>query len=299
MKFKIGKSYLEASARQRVNYILDPGSFKEILPPNMKKISPHLHMFNIPVEFDDGVVIGEGTLDGKPVSILAQEGKFMGGAFGEVHSAKIAGLLKRSLQTKPSAVICLWDSGGVRLQEANAGEIGVTEIIRSILDLRAANIPVIGVIGGTCGCFGGAGIISSCCDILVCSEEARIGVSGPEVIETTMGVDAFDSRDKALVWRTTGGKNRYLFGFVKELVANTPDAFRSAITKAIPQAHGISLQDIEAKHALLKKRIEDFSGAHDALDIWKQMGFKHPEQISGMEIEELISESKQLAGGTK
>ena len=299
MTVTIGKSYLEASARQRIKAILDPGTFREILPPNQKRCSPHLGMFNVPLEFDDGVVIGEGMLDGKPVSILAQEGKFMGGAFGEVHSAKITGLLKRSLRTKPAAVVCLWDSGGVRLQEANAGEIGVTEIIRAIFDLRAARIPVIGAVGGTCGCFGGAGIISGCCDVLLSSEEARIGVSGPEVIETTMGVDAFDSRDKALVWRTTGGKNRYLFDFVKTLVENTPDAFRKGIIAEISQPSGLSLEQIEAKHVALKKRLEDYSGMHDAVEIWAKMGFKNPERIPGMDVDELVREAKQLAGGVK
>ncbi len=297
MKLKIGKSYYEATARQRIACILDNGTFKEILPPQEKKISPHLEMFNIPVAFDDGVVVGEGQIDGKPVSILAQEGKFMGGAFGEVHSAKITGLLKRSLRTKPAAVVCLWDSGGVRLQEANAGEIGVTEIIRSIFDLRAVNIPVIGVVGGSCGCFGGAGIISACCDVLLCSEEARIGVSGPEVIETTMGVDAFDSRDKALVWRTTGGKNRYLFGFVKTLVENTPDAFRAEIIKEMKEPCGLALEQIEQKHAALKKRLEDFSGLGDALEIWAKMGFEKPEEIPGMSEKELAEEFKRVSGG--
>jgi malonate decarboxylase beta subunit len=299
MKLEIGKSYYEASARQRINYILDKGTFKEILPPHEKKISPHLEMFNIPVAFDDGVAIGEGKIDGKPVSILAQEGKFMGGAFGEVHSSKIIGILRRSLKTKPDAVICLWDSGGVRLQEANAGEIGVTEIIRAIFDLRAEKIPVIGVVGGSCGCFGGAGIISACCDVLIASEEGRIGVSGPEVIETTMGVDAFDSRDKALVWRTTGAKNRYIFGFVKTLVENNPDAFRAEIIQRMNETFGIDLEKIEEKQKLLQKRVDDFSELGDALEIWDKMGFEKPEDIPAMSAKELAENLKKISGGAK
>jgi malonate decarboxylase beta subunit len=299
MKLEIGKSYYEASARQRINYILDKGTFKEILPPHEKKISPHLEMFNIPVAFDDGVAIGEGKIDGKPVSILAQEGKLMGGAFGEVHSSKIIGILRRSLKTKPDAVICLWDSGGVRLQEANAGEIGVTEIIRAIFDLRAEKIPVIGVVGGSCGCFGGAGIISACCDVLIASEEGRIGVSGPEVIETTMGVDAFDSRDKALVWRTTGAKNRYIFGFVKTLVENNPDAFRAEIIQRMNETFGIDLEKIEEKQKLLQKRVDDFSELGDALEIWDKMGFEKPEDIPAMSAKELAENLKKISGGAK
>ncbi len=167
MKLTPRISFYEATARQRVAGILDPGSFREILPPTEQRISPHLGMFGAPVAFDDGAVVGEGTLDGKEVYIFAQEGKFRGGSLGEVHAAKITGLLRRAAARKPAAVIGLFDSGGVRLEEANAGEIGSTEIMRSILEAQRAGVPVIGLLGGSCGCFGGSGITSSCCDALV------------------------------------------------------------------------------------------------------------------------------------
>jgi malonate decarboxylase beta subunit len=94
----------------------------------------------------------------------------------------------------------------VRLQEANAGLIAVSEVMRAILSARAAGVAVLGAIGGRYGCFGGMGIAARCCDALVMSEEGRLGLSGPEVIETARGVEEFDSRDRALVWRTVGGK---------------------------------------------------------------------------------------------
>ncbi|QSH42538.1 biotin-independent malonate decarboxylase subunit beta [Lentisphaerota bacterium] len=285
-------SYLEAAARQRIGYIADKGSFRELATAAEKHVSPHLEMFNIPVSFGDGVIIGEAEINGKPVSILAQEGKFMGGAIGEVHSARIIGLLRRSLKTRPKAVICLWDSGGVRLQEANAGEIGVTEIMGAVFDLRAAGIPVIAAVGGSCGCFGGAGIITGCCDYIIASEEARIGVSGPEVIETTMGVDAFDSRDRGLVWRTTGGKNRFLFSFVNELVENSPEAFRQAIAGALDLKMGITLEKLQAKQQELIDRMELFGKMSNAFDIWKAMGFDSPETIPQMTATELQSTLK-------
>jgi len=132
MKKQIARNYLEATARQRISDFLDQDSFREICLPTEGLSSPHLHYFSIPRSFDDGVVVGEGLLGGFKVALIAQEGRFVGGAIGEVHSAKIVGLLRRSLRTKPDALIFLFDSGGVRLQEANAGEIGVAEIIRAI-----------------------------------------------------------------------------------------------------------------------------------------------------------------------
>ena len=136
----------------------------------------------------------------------------MGGAVGEVHGAKLVGLLKRAIQDRVDGVLLLLETGGVRLHEANAGLIAVSEVMRAVLDTRAANIPIIVLVGGSNGCFGGMGIVACCANALLMSEEARLAMSGPEVIETTHGVEEFDSRDRALVWRTTGGKHRYMLG---------------------------------------------------------------------------------------
>ena len=110
----------------------------------------------------------------------------------------------------PAAVLLLAESGGVRLHEANAGLIAVSEVMRALLDVRAAGIPVIVLIGGANGCFGGMGIVARCADHIVMSDIGRLAMSGPEVIEASHGVEEFDSRDRALVWRTTGGKHRWL-----------------------------------------------------------------------------------------
>lgn len=288
MKLPPHVSFYEASARQRVAGLLDPGSFREILPPTEKRSSPHLGMFDAPVAFDDGAVIGEGTLDGKLVYIFAQEGKFRGGSLGEVHAAKITGLLLRAAAKKPQAVIGLFDSGGVRLEEANAGEIGSTEIMRAIFEAQRAGVPVIGLLGGSCGCFGGAGITSCCSDSLVASEEARLSVSGPEVIETVMGVDAFDSRDRALVWRTTGGKNRFLFGKVVTLVDDHIPAFRAAAAALVKPSEPLSVEDLRAERDRLARRISEYGSCTDAKQVWQKMGLA-ADRVSAMTAAELTA----------
>ncbi|MCX6983332.1 MAG: biotin-independent malonate decarboxylase subunit beta [Lentisphaerae bacterium] len=296
MRLKTVKNYFESTARQRITGILDAGSFREFCPPPERIISPHLKHFNIPAAFDDGVIVGEGRLDGRSVAVAVQEGRFMGGAIGEVHSAKIIGILRRCLKTEPEAMLFLFDSGGVRLQEANAGEIGVAEIIRALLDVRAAGVPVVGTVGGSCGCFGGAGIINGCCDFIIVSEEGRIGVSGPEVIETNMGVEVFDSRDRALVWRTFGGKNRYLQGAVRDIVENSIGDFRVALIKTIALKSEYSLKEMAGEHKMLEDRAERFAGCYDGREIWRKMGFKEPEKIPDISIAELKSMRKKLGG---
>jgi malonate decarboxylase beta subunit len=222
-------SYLECSARERLAYLLDAGSFQEWLGPAQRLTSPHLAQLGVPSAFDDGVVIGRGAIGGQPVMVAAQEGAFMGGGVGEVHGAKLTGLLRRAQRDRPAAVLLLAESGGVRLHEANAGLIAVSEVMRALLDTRAAGIPVIVLIGGANGCFGGMGIVARCADHIVMSDVGRMAMSGPEVIEASHGVEEFDSRDRALMWRTTGGKHRYLTGDCDQLVEDDVQAFRSGL----------------------------------------------------------------------
>ena len=154
------KSWFEATARERVSGLVDEKSFTEFLRPEISSPSQHLAALDLAGAFDDGVVIGSASLNGKKVYVAAQEGQFMGGAVGETHGAKIVGLLKKAIREKPDAVILLVDSGGVRLHEANAGLIAISELMRAVLDTRAAGIPVVALVGGTCGAFGGMGIVT-------------------------------------------------------------------------------------------------------------------------------------------
>jgi len=275
MTTSIAISYAECSARERLARLLDAGSFHEWLPPSERVTSPHLAQLGVPSAFDDGVAIGRATLAGRRVFVAAQEGEFMGGGVGEVHGAKLVGLLQRALHDKPDAVLLLAESGGVRLHEANAGLIAVSEVMRALLDVRAAGIPVIVLIGGANGCFGGMGIVARCADWVVMSDMGRLAMSGPEVIEASHGVDEFDARDRALVWRTTGGKHRWISGDCDALVEDDVAAFRAAAIAALDASAPVTLQRLEAEHALLTTRLGLLPGTvdgDDAMALWTQLG---------------------------
>jgi len=278
-------SWYEATARQRVVALADPGSVREFLPPTERRMSPHLPLFDLPRAFDDGIMVGAATLDGAPVLMAAQEGRFMGGAFGEIHGAKLVGLLRAALDLKPKAVLILFDTGGVRLQEANAGETAIAETMRAIVDVRAAGIPVIGLIGGRAGCYGGGGLIAGTCSRLAVSEGGRISVSGPEVIETNKGAEEFDSRDRALVWRTMGGKHRRLTGGADAFCADTVSAFRQAALDLIGRAPAFDLDTLEAEQARLEDRIARFGDCRDATDVWRRLGVNDPEAVPAMDTD--------------
>jgi len=278
-------SWFQATARQRVEGLLDPNSFTEFLPPSERVRSPHLQLFDLPSAFDDGVVIGRGALDGKPVLVAAQEGQFMGGTFAEVSGAKLVGLLRATRDHKelPQTVLLLLDSGGVRLQEANAGELAVAELMRAIVQARCAGVAVIALVGGKAGAFGGAGLTTATCSRVIISEQGRIGVSGPEVIETNKGLEEFDSQDKALVWSTDGGKNRRLIGGADAFAEDSMQGFRAATKSLMAKAPAFNLETMQAEHERLAARQERLGACDDAVSMWRVLGIKEPEAIRDMD----------------
>lgn len=282
-------SFAECTARERLALLLDAASFHEWLPPSARVTSPHLAQLGVPSAFDDGVAIGRARLDGNSVFVAAQEGAFMGGGVGEVHGAKLVGLLQRALRERPAAVLLLAESGGVRLHEANAGLIAVSEVMRALLDVRAAGIPVIVLIGGANGCFGGMGIVARCADHIVMSDVGRLAMSGPEVIEASHGVEEFDSRDRALVWRTTGGKHRWLTGDCDALVEDDVAAFRAAAIAALGKSVPLTLATLEAEHALLGRRQqalpEGDGGDDQSALLWQALGVADAAQVPELSVD--------------
>jgi malonate decarboxylase beta subunit len=296
-------SYLEANARQRMQRMLDAGSFTEFLPPAQRVVSPHLAQLDTPFSFDDGVVVGRGTLNGRTVMAASQEGGFMGGAVGEVHGAKLVGLLKRAIAEQCDGVILMLETGGVRLHEANAGLIAVSEVMRAVLDARAANVPVIVLIGGANGCFGGMGIVACCANAIVMSEEGRLAMSGPEVIETTYGVEEFDASDRALVWRTSGGKHRYLLGDCDAIVADEMTAFRDAATEALTRCKQtpteVTLEALEREHAMLDRRLTTFGDLSEPMEIWSALGIVDPARLPMLDALAFTQQTSAFRAGER
>ena len=211
----------------------------------------------------------------------------MGGGVGEVHGAKLVGLFQRALRQRPAAVLVLAESGGVRLHEANAGLIAVSEVMRALLATRSAGIPTLMLIGGANGCFGGMGLVARCADHVLMSDAARLSMSGPEVIESSHGVEEFDAKDRAGVWRTTGGKHRYLTGDCDELVDDNIGAFREAALHRLGQSRPVTLEALEQEHALLAARLAEHGDCADAVDIWRRLGIADAPSVVNLDAAEL------------
>jgi malonate decarboxylase beta subunit len=226
------ESFSELNARERATCLLDANTFREILGPFSRYESPHLEPQGIVPQSDDGVVVGRGQIRGHEAVVLSMVCAFQGGSIGEVNGAKIAAALEFALRDArkglPIFPVLIFDTGGIRLHEANLGILAISEIHSAIVALREV-VPVIGIIGGRVGCFGGMGIAAGLCSVLIGSEIGRLGLNGPEVIEQEAGLDEFDSKDRPLIWSTMGCRRRFEVQQIDTLVDDAVDAVVAAV----------------------------------------------------------------------
>jgi len=255
-RFLARSSFIEISARERARAILDDGSFRELLGPFDRLKSPWLPLQGIVAQADDGVVLARGTLDGKPALVAAIESVYQGGSMGEVSGAKIAGALELALrdceQGRPILPVLLLETGGVRLQEANLGLAVIAEIHAAIVALRR-HVPVVGVIAGMVGCFGGMSLAAALCSRLIVTRQARLGMNGPEVIEQEAGIGEIDASDRALIWSLIGGEQRDATGLADDLQEDDAAAIAAAVRAAFAQ--GLPQQERSAQVELYLKRL--------------------------------------------
>lgn len=253
-------SFIELDARERAKALLDEGTADELCGPFDRIESPWLEPQGVVPQADDGVVVVKGLLDGRRVVVIGIEQAFQGGGIGEVSGAKIAAALSLAARDSragtPTAAVLLLETGGVRLQEANLGLATVAEVCAAVLELRALQ-PVVGVIAGALGCFGGVSIAAGLCTTLIMTAESRLGLDGPEVIESEAGIAEFDASDHPLIWSIDGGTQRVRTGLADALVLDDVTALRSAVAGAVRQ-------DTPAEHR--SRRIGELRARLEAVD---------------------------------
>jgi malonate decarboxylase beta subunit len=307
------RSFLESNARARAIGLADPGTFTELAGPRCRLSSPHLPLLGEAVEFDDGVVTGVGLYGSRPLFIASQEGRFVGGSVGEVHGAKLVNIVRmahqayaRMLADNPElpeerrpAVVISFETGGVRLHEANAGLLAHAELMDQFQDCKG-KVPIIGIIGGRVGCFGGMGFVAAATDAIIMSPFGRLGLTGPEVIEEEMGKDEFDASDRALVYRVTGGKHKYVMGDCNLLVTDTIAAFRQGLGKvlAMPYVEIDRLRRIGSLEKVLTQlrtvaALVEIS-PHDSRDVWTYAGNAAADKLVDMKLDEFLKTVKRL-----
>ena len=170
------------TARERVQLLLDKGSFQEIDP----FVQHHETAFGIDAKrpLGDAVVTGWGTVDGRNVFVFAEDFTRFGGSLGEVVADKICKVMDLAMDTG-TPIIGLKDSGGARIQEGVLGLNGYGRIFER--NVRASGvIPQISVIMGPCA--GGAVYSPALTDFVYQVEgTSHLFITGPDVIKTVTG----------------------------------------------------------------------------------------------------------------
>lgn len=305
-------SFFDASARERALGMVDAGTFTEFLSPIDRNCSPHLPVLGTAVEFDDGTVTGVGRIGKHPVFVVSMEGKFIGGAIGEVNGAKMVAAIRLARKAadeikaahpddydkrRPLLAIS-FETGGVRLHEANAGLLAHAEVMDAFQDCRGV-VPIVAVVGSKVGCFGGMGFVAAATDVVVMNEQGRIGLTGPEVIEQEIGKAEFDASNKALVYRTTGAKHKYILQDCNYLVEDNIGAFHETLAKVaqmpmeeIEKLRRIGSLALVEEQMQLVQMVAELQ-PKDSMDVWEKYGNENPSALPDMPVAEFLKTVKR------
>jgi acetyl-CoA carboxylase carboxyltransferase component len=172
------------SARERIEALLDPGSFVE----EFMLAETHVTEFGMASRRrpGDGVIVGHGTVEGRPVYVYSQDWGVMAGTVGAAHGEKIAYAITTAMNLG-IPVIGLWESAGARIQEG----LDVTKAIGQIFyanSIASGAVPQISAIMGPCI---GVGSYSPALTdvVLMVRGTSQMFITGPAVIKQVLGED--------------------------------------------------------------------------------------------------------------
>ena len=172
------------TARDRLDYLLDPHSFVEI--DQLARHRTYDFGMRSKRPATDGIITGWGTIDGREVCVFSQDGTVFGGALGEVYGEKMCKLMELAVTTgRP--LIGLYEGAGARIQD---GAVSLDLIAQTFYhNINASGVvPQISVIMGSCA--GGNAYSPALTDFVVMVDKtSKMFVTGPDVIKTVTSED--------------------------------------------------------------------------------------------------------------
>ncbi|HKW45734.1 MAG TPA: carboxyl transferase domain-containing protein, partial [Candidatus Eremiobacteraceae bacterium] len=170
------------SARERVDSLLDPGSFVETDAFAVHRSDAY--GLGDKKFVGDGVVTGHGTIDGRRIFVFSQDFAVMGGSLGEVYAEKICKVMDLALKVG-CPIVGINDSGGARIQEGVVSLGGYAEIFWRNVQASGV-IPQISIVAGPCA--GGAVYSPAITDfVFMVDKISQMFITGPEIIKTVTG----------------------------------------------------------------------------------------------------------------
>ncbi|MEU4801925.1 acyl-CoA carboxylase subunit beta [Actinosynnema sp. NPDC023587] len=213
------------TARERIDLLLDPGSFVELDALARHRSTNFGQEGNRP--YGDGVVTGYGTVDGRPVCVFSQDVTVFGGSLGEVYGEKIVKVMDLAIKTgRP--IVGINEGGGARIQEGVVSLGLYGEIFRRNVAASGV-VPQISLIMGATA--GGHVYSPALTDFVVMVDRtSHMFITGPDVIKTVTGEDVgFEELGGARTHNTKSGNAHYLAGdeedavsYVKDLLSYLP-----------------------------------------------------------------------------
>ncbi len=189
------------TARERIDALVDPGSFVELDRFVVHQTSD-FEMAEKKI-LGDGVVTGHATIDGRKVYLFSHDFTVFGGSLGEMFAKKVTKIMDLALKTGVP-LIGLNDSGGARIQEGVVSLGGYAEIFfRNVL--ASGVIPQISAVMGPCA--GGAVYSPAMTDFtLMVDKTSHMFITGPDVIKAVLNQDvSFEELGGARLHNTTSG----------------------------------------------------------------------------------------------
>ncbi len=189
------------TARERVEKLLDPGSFKEL--DTFVRHRTYEFEMNKKRPWGDAVVTGHGTIDGRTVCVFSQDFTVFGGSLGEVMAEKMCKIMDLAAKIG-CPVIGINDSGGARIQEGVVSLGAYGDVFVRNVDCSGV-IPQISVIMGPCA--GGAVYSPAMTDfIFMVKETSHMFITGPDVIKTVTGEEpTFEELGGAMTHNSKSG----------------------------------------------------------------------------------------------
>ena len=143
------------------------------------------------LQSDAGVVTGSGTVDGRPVYVVAQDFAVMDGAVGAKQAKKIVKVLELARKTG-TPVVLMADSNGARVGEGAAALEAYTDIFAHMARLSGV-VPMIAMVLGPC--VGAAAMMAELSDLVIVAKEGALLCAGPQVLSATMGKDVMKATE--------------------------------------------------------------------------------------------------------
>jgi len=298
------------TARERVELLMDPGSFVETDPLAVHRS----HDFGMERKRPpgDGVVTGYGTVDGRKVFVASQDFTVFGGSMGEVHAQKVCKVMDLAISTG-APFVQINDSGGARIQEGAASLAGYGYIFER--NVRASGvIPQISVIMGPCA--GGAVYSPAITDFtFMVKETSNMFITGPDVIKTVTGEEVtFEELGGAMTHATKSGvaaflgeddedtltRVRYLLSFLPSnnledppafAISDDPERMDEGLTHLIPDR----AKEPYDMHEVIRRVVDD-GDFLEVFPLWAMTIVTGFARLDGRSIGVIANQPKVLSG---